>query len=360
MTATEARSFRNRDGSAFSLSSCGEKAALRGSLRQRGPRGVPLTWRAERAGLAGFASFRSAALNAVKAFLLALLLCWSQAAFAELAVPPLVGRVVDTTGTLSASDIAAQSQRLLDFQKRKGSQIAVLIVPTTAPETIEQYSLRAAETWKIGRKKIDDGALLVVAKNDHRLRIEVGYGLEGALTDVTARRIIDEVIVPRFKAGDFTGGIGAGLTRMIGVVDGEPLPLPRPEASHGPETDWNALSSFIPFSLFGALFVGGFLRTLFGSLLGSVVAGGVVAVIAWFVVGSLIAAAALGGFAFLLVLIGNGYHREWSSGRGGYSGSSSGWSGGGGWSSDSSSSSGSSDSGGGGGSFGGGGASGSW
>ena len=298
------------------------------------------------------------AISRVKAILLALFFCWSQAAFADVAVPPLVGRVVDTTGTLYASDVAAQSQRLLDFQKRKGSQIAVLIVPTTAPETIEQYSLRAAETWKIGRKKIDDGALLVIAKNDHRLRIEVGYGLEGALTDVTARRIIDEVIVPRFKAGDFTGGIAAGLTRMIGVVDGERLPAPKPEASHGPEPDWNALSSFLPFALFGALFVGSFLRALFGTLAGSVVSGGVVAVIAWLVVGSLIAAVALGGLAFLIVLIADAFQTVGPSRRGGYSDSSSSWGGGGGgWSSGGSSSS---DSGGGGGSFGGGGASGSW
>jgi len=298
------------------------------------------------------------AISRAKVFVLALFLCWAPAAFAEVAVPPLVGRVVDTTGTLSASDVAAQSQRLLDFQKRKGSQIAVLIVPTTAPETIEQYSLRAAETWKIGRKKIDDGALLVIAKNDHRLRIEVGYGLEGALTDVTARRIIDEVIVPRFKAGDFTGGIAAGLTRMIGVVDGERLPAPKPEASHGPEPDWNALSSFLPFALFGALFVGSFLRALFGTLAGSVVSGGVVAVIAWLVVGSLIAAVALGGLAFLIVLIADAFQTVGPSRRGGYSDSSSSWGGGGGgWSSGGS---GSSDSGGGGGSFGGGGASGSW
>ena len=295
-----------------------------------------------------------------KAVLLALFLCWAQAAFAEVAVPPLVGRVVDTTNTLNSSYIETLNQRIRSFEQRKGSQIAVLIVPTTEPETIEQYSIRAAEAWKIGRKKIDDGALLVIAKNDHKLRIEVGYGLEGALTDVTARRIIDEVIVPHFKTGDFAGGISDGLTRMIGVIDGERLPPPAPEASHGPEPDWNALSSFVPFAFFGALFVGSFLRMLFGSLLGSVVAGGVVAVIAWFVVGSLIAAVALGGVAFLIVLIADAFQMAGPSGRGGYSGSSSsGWSGGGGgWSGGSSSSD--SDSGGGGGSFGGGGASGSW
>jgi uncharacterized protein len=371
MTATEARSFRNRDGSAFSLSSCGEKAALRGSLRQRGPRGVPLTWRAERAGLAGFASFRSAALNAVKAFLLALLLCWSQAAFAELAVPPLVGRVVDTTGTLSASDVAAQSQRLLDFQKRKGSQIAVLIVPTTAPETIEQYSLRAAETWKIGRKKIDDGALLVVAKNDHRLRIEVGYGLEGALTDVTARRIIDEVIVPRFKAGDFTGGIGAGLTRMIGVVDGEPLPSPRPEASHGSDDWWTGfLNPLNPFTLIGVFGIGALSRKLLGRLVGSATAGGIIAALVWYLLGSIAAGVLAGGIISAITFFGDtiwamNQQASLNSNRRGRRGSDGGWStgwsgggGGGGWSSGSSS--GDSDSGGGGGSFGGGGASGSW
>ena len=182
------------------------------------------------------------AISRVKALLLALFLCWAQAAFAEATVPPLVGRVVDTTNTLNGSSVEALNQRIRDFEKRKGSQIAVLIVPTTQPETIEQYSLRAAETWKIGRKKIDD-----------ELRIEVGYGLEGALTDVTARRIIDEVIVPHFKTGDFAGGISDGLNRMIGVIDGERLPAPKPEASHGPEPDWNALSSFLPFALFGAL-----------------------------------------------------------------------------------------------------------
>jgi uncharacterized protein len=299
-------------------------------------------------------------ISAARAFVLAILLCWTQVAFADVAVPPLTGRVVDTTNTLSSSDIAAQSARLQDLQRRKGSQIAVLIVPTTAPETIEQFSIRAAETWKIGRKKIDDGALLVVAKNDHKLRIEVGYGLEGALTDVTARRIIDEVIVPRFKSGDFSGGIAEGVGRMIGVIDGEPLPAPAPQASHGPDTAWDTLSSFLPFAIFGSLFVGGFLRALLGSLLGSAVAGGVVAVITWLVIQSLIASAALGGLAFLIVLIANTFQTAGPSGRR-YGGSAGGWSGSGGWSSGSSSSS-DSDSGfsGGGGSFGGGGASGSW
>src|ERR1700761_1408775 len=159
-----------------------------------------------------------------RAFLFAFLICWPFAASAQVPVPPLTGRVVDQTATLSAGETDALTQRLKDLETRKGSQVAVLIVPTTQPESIEQFSIRVAEALKIGRKKIDDGALLVIAKNDRKLRIEVGYGLEGALTDVMARRIIDEVIAPRFKQGDFAGGINEGLTRMIGVIDGEPLP----------------------------------------------------------------------------------------------------------------------------------------
>ena len=301
------------------------------------------------------------AISRATAVLFALFLCWTQAALADIEVPELKGRVVDLTNTLNASYIETLNQRIHNFEQRKGSQIAILIVPTTQPETIEQYSIRAAEAWKIGRKKIDDGALLVIAKNDHKLRIEVGYGLEGALTDITSRRIIDEVIAPRFKEGDFAGGISEGLTRMIGVIDGEPLPKPKPEASHGPDVDWmNGLSQGWPFILVGALFIGSIMRSIFGRLLGAGAAGGLFAVLAWFIAGSLIAGAIMGVVAFLLVLIvgdfaslgvsprGRRSSDDWSSGWS--SGSSSGWSSG----------SSSSDSGGGGGSFGGGGASGSW
>ena len=341
---------------------------MRGSLHEFGLRRAPLTRHASRVDIfpragrgeaAATAFLPSTIISAIKAFLLALLLCWTHAAFADVAVPPLVGRVVDQTGTLTSGYIDALNQRIRSFEQRKGSQIAVLIVPTTQPETIEQYSIRVAETWKIGRKRIDDGALLVIAKNDHKLRIEVGYGLEGALTDVTSRRIIDEVIAPRFKAGDFAGGISDGLTRMIGVIDGEPLPAPKPEAAHGPDIDWSTLSSFGLFFIVGAMFIGSFLRAMLGPLLGSAVAGVSAGVIAWVVVGSLIAGLAIGVFAFLVALIlGNGTGSIGMSPRGGYGGSSAGgWGGGGGWSSGSSSSS---DSGGGGGSFGGGGASGSW
>src|SRR6202140_5254848 len=295
---------------------------------------------------------------AARASLLALLVCWAFAAVADVAVPPLSGRVVDQTGTLSASDAAALTQRLKDLETRKGSQVAVLIVPTTQPETIEQFSIRVAEAWKIGRKKIDDGALLVVAKNDHKLRIEVGYGLEGALPDVTARRIIDEIITPKFRSGDFAGGISAGVERMIGVIDGEPLPAPAPAARRQLDSD-SALYQFLnplnPFTIIFILVLGGISRRVFGRLFGSLASGGLIGLLVWFVFGSLIVSALAGIVASVFTMFSDAITAPSPVGRGRGGGGVGGGSGGGGSSS--------SDSGsfsGGGGSFGGGGASGNW
>jgi uncharacterized protein len=288
-------------------------------------------------------------MNAARASILALLLCWAVAAWADVAVPPLTGRVVDQTGTLGADDVAALTQTLKSLELRKGSQVAVLIVPAIEPETIEQYSIRVAEAWKIGRRKIDDGALLVVAKDDRKLRIEVGYGLEGALTDVTARRIIDEIITPKFKIGDFAGGISAGVDRIVGVIDGEPLPAPEPQQSFGGQDRFDLM--FNPLILFGIFVGGAVLRSALGRLIGSVATGGVVGVLAWLFIGSLAFSVIAAVIAFVFAMFAesvaspNGRSGNWSGGGGSFSGSSS------------------SDSGGfsgGGGSFGGGGASGSW
>jgi uncharacterized protein len=294
-------------------------------------------------------------MNAARVAILALLLGWVCPALADIAVPPLTGRVVDQTGTLTSDDIASLTRTLKDLETRKGSQIAVLIVPTTGPESIEQYSLRVAEVWKIGRKKIDDGALLVIAKNDRHLRIEVGYGLEGALTDVTSKRIIDEEITPKFKSGDFAGGVSAGINRIIRVVDGEKLPAPEPP-------HWQSQQSFDPTDLFNpfliipVLLFGGLLRSMLGRLFGSATAGGLVALIAWYFFGSLLAAGLAGVIASVIVMFGDTITASTPGGRGrgGWSGSGGSWSGGGSSSSDSGGFSG------GGGSFGGGGASGSW
>jgi uncharacterized protein len=283
-------------------------------------------------------------MKAARAGMLALLMCWAFAAVADIAVPPLSGRVVDQTGTLSSADIDSLTRRLEDLETRKGSQLAVLMVPTTAPETIEQYSIRVAEAWKIGRKKIDDGAVLVIAKNDRKLRVEVGYGLEGSLNDLTARRIIDEVITPRFRNGDFSGGLAAGVDRIIRVIDGEPLPPPAARQSSGVSSDFDV---FNPFLLFAIFVVGAILRSSLGRLLGSVSTGVVVGALAWFIAGSLAASAVAGVIAFFFTMFADTL--AWSGGGGMYPGSRR-------------SSRGGSSGGfrGGGGGFGGGGASGSW
>jgi uncharacterized protein len=287
-------------------------------------------------------------------------MCWAVAAAADVAVPPLSGRVVDQTGTLSSGDIASLTQTLKSLEARKGSQVAVLIVPTTEPETIEQYSIRVADAWKIGRKKIDDGALLVVAKNDRHLRIEVGYGLEGSLTDAATKRIIDEDITPKFKAGDFAGDITAGVNRMIRVIDGEQLPAPEPPHWQSPGSF--SIDPLNPFLIIPVLLLGGLMRSTLGRLIGSAATGGLVTLVAWYLFGSLLAAVIAGVIASIFVMFSDsitspapgrrGRGGGWSGG--GYGGS---YSGGGGSSSSSSDSGGFS---GGGGSFGGGGASGSW
>lgn len=289
------------------------------------------------------------AIKTVAAALLAWMLCWAAVAVADVAVPPLTGRVVDQTGTLTSEQISTLDGTLQAFEQRKGSQIAVLIVPTTEPETIEQFSIRVAEAWKIGRKKVDDGAILVVAKDDRRLRIEVGYGLEGALTDVTSKRIIDEIITPKFRDGDFAGGITAGVDRMIGVIDGEPLPEPKRQQQSG--NIFDNLESVGPVAFFAVLVFGGIFRTMFGRLLGAAVTGGLVGLAIWFLAGTLAIAAIIGVIAFVFTLVGDSVVSS-GGGRGGWSGGG----GGGGWSGGSSGGGFS----GGGGSFGGGGASGRW
>jgi uncharacterized protein len=288
------------------------------------------------------------AIRTVAAALLAWMLCWAAVAVADVVVPPLTGRVVDQTGTLTPQQIATLDDTLQVFEQRKGSQIAVLIVSTTEPETIEQFSIRVADAWKIGRKKVDDGAILVIAKDDRRLRIEVGYGLEGALTDVTSKRIIDEIITPKFRQGDFAGGISAGVDRIIGVIDGEPLPEPKRRQQNA--NIFDNLESIGPVAFFAVLVLGGIFRTMFGRLLGSVVTGGLVGVLIWFLAGTLAIAAIIGLIAFVFTLIGDSVVSS-GGGRGGWSGGGGGWSGG---------SSGGGGFSGGGGSFGGGGASGRW
>lgn len=221
---------------------------------------------------------------------------------AQLAVPALTGHVTDQTGTLTAAQIATLEQYLVAFEARKGSQLAVLVIPTTLPETIDQYALRVAEQWKLGRNKVDDGAVLVVAKNDHAVRLEVGYGLEGALTDITSQRIISDTILPRFRQQDYYGGIEAGLTHMVRVVEGEPLAQPQRS-----DTDTSqGFRQFVPFLFLVALGIGGAMRTAWGRVPSALLTGAVVSVLAWFVIGTVMMAALAGVAALLVTLLGIG------------------------------------------------------
>jgi uncharacterized protein len=280
----------------------------------------------------------STAKGATRALLFAVALCWSLIAAAQIPVPPLKGHVTDLTGTLSAEQRASLEQTLTAFEAKKGSQLAVLLLDSTAPEAIEPYALRVAEQWKLGRKKVDDGAILIVAKDDRTVRIEVGYGLEGALNDATSKRIISETILPRFKSQDFYGGINAGIGQIISVIDGEPLPAPS-QKSTGNIGD---IRQYAPIVFILAVVVGGALRAALGRVPGALVTGAGVAVLAWLVAGAASVALLAGLMALFVTLLGGGIRGH---GLGGYYGG--GGRGAGGF-------------GGGGGGFGGGGASGRW
>jgi len=260
---------------------------------------------------------------------------------AEVAIPALKARVTDLTATLTAQQKDLLEQRIAAFEARKGSQIAVLMLPSTKPEEIEQFSIRLAEAWKIGRKGTDDGLILVVAKEDRRLRIEVGYGLEGAIPDAIGKRVISEAITPKFKAGDFYGGISDGVDWLIKLVDGEKLPPPKaaPSGSStgGDPGDW--LGPALLFLVIG----GAILRTMLGRFPGALataVLAGIAGALLFGVFGAVISA--IVGFVFTLMNLGSMVTSAGGfSSRGGSSGGGSSWGGGGG-------------------SFGGGGSSGSW
>ena len=246
-----------------------------------------------------------------------LLFVFPTATMADAAIPPLKAHVTDLTATLSASEAAYLEQKLAAFEKIKGSQIAVLIVSSTQPETIEQYSIRVAEAWQLGRKGVDDGILLLIAKNDRALRIEVGYGLEGAVPDAMAKRIIAEIITPRFKQGHFSGGIDAGIEAIIKLIQGEPLPLPKNMRNGASTAEANTpLESFISI-LIGSIVLGRVLQVFFGRLIGSTMTGLGVGFIGWLSFSSIAAAVLIAIVVFVINLFlnsGGGYYRSSRSG----------------------------------------------
>lgn len=281
----------------------------------------------------------------VKPLMVVVLCIFATLSLAEVAIPPLKTRVTDLTHTLSKSEAAQLEQKLADFETKKGSQVAVLIVPTTQPETIEQYSIRVAEAWKLGRKGVDDGVLLLVAKNDRALRIEVGYGLEGALPDAIAKRIIDELIIPAFRQGDFTAGLQTGIEHILKVIEGEPLPPSSSRRDTGAASGLGIiLDNIIPILLV-FLVLGKILQAMFGRMMGATVTGTIAGSIVWLIFSSLAIAIFIAIIIFVMSLFEN-------TGRGIYRGGRSSWPGGGSF--------GGGGFRGGGGGFGGGGASGRW
>lgn len=270
-------------------------------------------------------------------------------------VPALSGRVIDQTGTLTAAQRSALDAKLADFEHQAGPQIVVLMVASTQPEDIVDYTQRVGDAWKIGRRQVGDGLLVVVAKDDRAVRIAPAKALEGAVPDLAARQIIDRAIVPAFKAGDYAGGLNAAADQLIARIRGEPLPLPAPQpgqrgSARGGGLDW---SNLMMFFFIGVPVAGSVLTSVLGRKLGSVVTAGGAGALAWVLSTSTFVAVLAGLVALVLVGVlgvGSGRGRRggppiiWGGGGGGWGGGS----GGGGFSS------------GGGGDFGGGGASGRW
>lgn len=268
-------------------------------------------------------------------------------------VPALTARVIDQTGTLDAAERQALEAKLAAFEAERGAQIVVLIVATTAPEDIAAYAYRVAAEWKIGRRDIGDGILMVVAKDDRRVRIEVARALEGAVPDLAAFHIIDRAITPAFRRGEFAAGIDSGLDALMARIRGENLPLPEPDSRGRGEAP--SLEDLGAFLFVGVPIVGAVLVGMFGRKLGALATGGVAGLLAQLLLGSLLLAIIAGVVAFIFVLvlgIGGGGRGGRGGGGGGFGGpiiwGGGGRGGGGGFSS------------GGGGSFGGGGASGRW
>ena len=272
-------------------------------------------------------------------------------------VPELTGRVIDQSGTLSSSDVQSLSEQLKKLEDDTGAQVVVLMLPSTAPEDIAAYAWRVASSWKLGRKEIGDGTLIVVAKNDRRMRIEVARKLEGAIPDIMASRIIDEAMKPRFRADDYAGGLSAAIAQMSLLIHGEKLPAPKQQSQRPSKSLWQYADFLLPLLFFGFPIGIAIARAIFGRVLGSVVLAGLAGAVAYFVTASIVVAGVAAFFGLIFTLLsttsrgGGGGGPYISTGGGGWSSGSSGGgfsSGGGGFSS------------GGGGSFGGGGASGDW
>lgn len=298
-------------------------------------------------GLAGRSLARAAAP------LLLALAALAASAADTIPVPKLSGRVVDLSGTLDASQQQAIAAKLAAFEQAKGSQVAVLLVPTIGTETIEEFATRVTDEWKLGRAGVDDGVLFVVAKQERRMRIQTGRGVQGVLTDALSRRIIAERVSPRFRAGDFAGGINDGVDAILKAIEGESLPAPAQSAPRAKSSSGASIENFFWMAFVVVPVAGAILRSLLGRFVGASLTSGVTGLAAWFIFGSLALGAIAAVVAFVAVLFMGTNALSARRGGGWTSGGS--WGGGGGWSSG-----GGGGFSGGGGGFDGGGASGGW
>jgi uncharacterized protein len=287
--------------------------------------------------------------------LLSLVLAFAACAADSVAVPKLTARVIDQTGALTSAERDALEAKLRAFEEARGSQIAVLLVPSIGQEVIEEFAGRVADEWKLGRKGVDDGVLFVVAQQERKLRIHTGRGVQGTLTDALSRRIVADIVAPRFRSGDFAGGIDAGVDAIMKAIEGEQLPLPSPKSAQRKVDSVSSYSNFLILGLFLVPIVSMVLRGMFGRFFGASLTSGITGIAAWLILGSLVVGAIAAVIAFLFTLLGGnaiarGANRGgWGGGiiPGGSWGGGGGLGGGGGFS-------------GGGGGFDGGGASGSW
>jgi uncharacterized protein len=298
--------------------------------------------------LVPLADIQRAAKTIALAMLLAVFSCVTWAAPGDyVSVPALKKRVTDMTATLSPTDEARIESRLKEFETKKGAQIAVLIVDSTQPETVFDYATRVFTEWKVGRKGVDDGVLFLVAKSDRKMQMLTGPGISGSLTDAMSKRIIAEIVAPKFRSGDFAGGIDDGVAKMIGVIDGEILPPP-PEKRVATKSS-GGYENFFVLAIFAAMFVGPMLRSVLGRFMGATATGGITGAAAWFIAGGLALPIVAGVIVFLAVLLmgsmgsmlgrggrsgggwisGGGFGGGGSSGGGGFSGGGGGFDGGG-------------------------------
>jgi uncharacterized protein len=257
-------------------------------------------------------------LSWAPAFAGATLLLLALAALAEIAVPKLTARVIDQTGTLAAPERQALEDKLAAFEKARGSQVAVLLVPTLGSEVIEDFAGRVTDEWKLGRKGVDDGVLFVIAQQERKMRIHTGRGVQGTLTDALSRRIIADIVAPRFRTGDFAGGIDAGVDAIMKAIEGEQLALPERRSASRKVDTISSYSDFLWMAFFAVPILAMVMRSLVGRFAGAGITSALTGAAGWLVFGSIAFGIVAAVIAFIFTLVTGTGALAGGRGRGGY------------------------------------------